>query len=934
MRSYKLFFLLLILAIGGKAQDNLLWYRQPAQKWTEALPIGNGRLGAMIFGGAGEEHLQFNESTLWSGRPRDYAREGAYAYLAPIRQLLAEGKQAEAEKLAEQHFMGMKDPDEKEYISQKAAWLRKVRPDTSFAGIEADDKGWKEMTIPTPDGWETAGLQGVDGAVWFRVSFDLPRGWWERDIDLELGRIRDVDYTYVNGVLVGHGEGISKKRLYRVKAGLLRKGHNVLAIQVLNFDDKGGLTGLKGDRMKIWLVNGDAQAVSFPEIWKYKIQDAGAPLLPKYEADYQPFGDCYLRTPGLGDVTDYRRQLDISDAIAAVSYTAGGVHYKREYFASTPQQLIVSHITADKAGVINVDASLGTVHRLFSVSRVDDHTLALSLKVRNGVLKGVSYLHVEALHGKATVSGDRIVVRGADDVVFYLAAATSFVNYKNVSGDATGKCRMAVAAVKGMSYAAIRAAHVKEYKRVYQSFSIDLGVSSANPTDERIKQYSAVKDPGLLALYMQYGRYLLISSSRPSSPLPANLQGIWNDLLSPPWGSKYTTNINLQMNYWPAEALNLSACSEPLFHMIRDLAVTGQVTAKRNYNASGWVLHHNTDIWRATPPINASNHGIWVTGGAWLCHQIWEHYCFTKDEAFLRAYYPVMKTAAAFFVDFLVKDPRTGWLISTPSNSPEHGGLVAGPTMDHQIIRDLFRNCMAASRVLRLYPEFEQELKERYGKIAPNPIGKYGQLQEWLEDKDDTADTHRHISHLWGVYPGTDITWKDPVLMKAARQSLLYRGDAGTGWSLAWKVNCWARFRDGDHALRLVDKLLSDAAGTQGGEKGGVYPNLFDAHPPFQIDGNFGGAAGIAEMLLQSEDSVVDILPALPAVLSSGVVRGICARGGFVLDIGWGQGVLQRVSLLSRVGGELVLRYKDNTIRLATQKGKVYTFDSQLKLLR
>ncbi|HEY4287599.1 MAG TPA: glycoside hydrolase N-terminal domain-containing protein [Puia sp.] len=936
----------LFCSIEGMGQDNLLWYRQPAQKWTEALPIGNGRLGAMIYGGAGEEHLQFNESTLWSGRPRAFARPDAANYLPELRRLLTEGKQAEAEQLAELHFMGLKDGDEKEYSLAKDAWFKKVRRDTSFSGSvmdKADDQGWKEMRVPTSDGWEAAGLQGLDGAVWFRTSFDLPAGWEGKDVVFELGRIRDVDYTYVNGVRVGMEEGISKKRVYTVKASMLKRSGNVIAIQVINFDDKGGLTGLKGsDKM---MVRSSSGAFALPVKWKYKIQDEEPPLLPKYEADYQPFGDLYLKFRGMDSVGSYRRQLDLSDAVSTVSYVKGGVHYVREYFASEPQQVLMSHIKADKAGAIDVEASLGTLHRVFSVRRVDAHTLALSLKVRNGVLRGVSYLRVKALGGSVMVSGDKIVVKAADDVVFYLAAATSFVNYKDVSGDPEAKCRAVMGALQGLPFEKIRAAHVKEYKGYFDKFSIDFGkgagvagpmgatANGESPTDERIVRFSPAADAGLLALYMQYGRYLMIASSRPSSPLPANLQGIWNDQLSPPWGSKFTTNINLEMNYWPVEALNLSACSQPLFRFIRDLSVAGQETAKENYGASGWVLHHNTDIWRATAPINASNHGIWVTGGAWLCHQIWEHYCFTKDKAFLQAYYPVMKSAASFFVDFLVKDARTGRLISTPSNSPEHGGLVAGPTMDHQIIRDLFRNCMAAEQALRLYPEFSGTLSEKYGQIAGNRIGKYGQLQEWLEDKDDTSDTHRHISHLWGVYPGTDITWKDSVLMKAARQSLIYRGDDGTGWSLAWKVNCWARFRDGDHALRLVDKLLSDAAGTKGGERGGVYPNLFDAHPPFQIDGNFGGAAGISELLLQSQDSVVELLPALPAGLPDGNVKGICARGGFVLDFTWVSGKLQGGSLVSRAGGECVLKYMSKVVKLKTQKGKIYRFDGQLKSL-
>ena len=386
------------------------------------------------------------------------------------------------------------------------------------------------------------------------------------------------------------------------------------------------------------------------------------------------------------------------------------------------------------------------------------------------------------------------------------------------------------------------------------------------------------------------------------------------------------------MNYWPAEELNLATCSEPFFSIVDDLSQTGKQTAKQHYGAPGWVLHHNTDQWRGTAPVNASTHGIWVSGGAWLCHQLWEHYLYSGDENFLRnRAYPEMKSAAEFFVHFLTKDPNTGYLISTPSNSPEHGGLVAGPTMDHQIIRDLFKNCIAAAGVLGADKAFADTLKTMYKEIAPNKIGKYGQLQEWMEDKDDTADTHRHVSHLWGVYPGTDITSGTPELMKAAAKSLYYRGDEGTGWSLAWKVNILDRMKEADHAYLLFSKLLSPADVNSGKEKGGVYHNLFDAHPPFQIDGNFGGAAGLAEMLLQSQAGFIELLPALPADLPEGTIKGICARGGFILNFKWQQGKLQNVEVQSKTGGVCTLHYGDKTVKLATQKGKRYQFDGALK---
>jgi alpha-L-fucosidase 2 len=384
------------------------------------------------------------------------------------------------------------------------------------------------------------------------------------------------------------------------------------------------------------------------------------------------------------------------------------------------------------------------------------------------------------------------------------------------------------------------------------------------------------------------------------------------------------------MNYWPAEILGLSDCTQPLFRMMEDLQQSGRKTAMAHYGAPGWVLHHNTDLWRATAPINSATHGIWVSGAAWLCHHIWEHYLYTQDTAFLRKYYPLMKEAAAFFSAFLVKDPKTGWLISTPSNSPEQGGLVAGPTMDHQIIRDVFKNSIAAAEVLQADTTYRTTWLTQYKQLAPNQIGRHGQLQEWLQDIDDTSNTHRHVSHLWGVYPGSDITWKTPALMQAARQSLLYRGDEGTGWSIAWKVNLWARFKDGDHALRMLCKLLSPAENAQGAEQGGVYMNLFDAHPPFQIDGNFGGAAGLAELLVQSHGESMEVLPALPSALTSGTVKGLRVRGGFVVDLHWEKGELQELLLTSFAGKTVQLEYGGRQKKISTIKGKTYRINSSL----
>lgn len=915
----------------------MLWYNQPARAWTDALPIGNGKLGAMIFGGTATEHIQFNEGTLWTGGPRPYQRDGAVQYLQPIRQLLFEGKQQEAENLAEAHFMGKKS-NEEGYDASKQQWLQQVRADTAAAAPSFNDSQWPTMQLPTPNGWEDAGLAGEDGAVWFRNSFELPQQWAGKDLVIELGRIRDIDFTYINGRHIGSSEGISNKRVYIIPASVLKAGKNEIAIQVINWYDKGGLIGVKGTGQTFLLYpQGDnaANAISLSSNWKYRVQNNTLPPVPQYEASYQPFGDLWLQFSNQPEpVTGYRRELDIAQAVSRVRYTSNGITYTREFLASAPDNVIAIHLAASQPGSISLKALLNTPHKLFSTRKISDRTLALSLKVKDGVLKATAYLRVAATHGHVQVSDDGISVEKADEVTFYLTAATSFINYKDVSGNPDALCAQALQKLDQKNFDAIRAAHVKDYRQYFNTFSINLGsgANAALPTDERIRQFSDASDPSLISLYLQYARYLLISASRPGGQA-ANLQGLWNNLITPPWGSKYTTNINLEMNYWPAEILNLSACTDPLFRLIDEASQSGRLTAQAHYGAPGWVLHHNTDLWRGTAPINAANHGIWVTGAAWLCHHLWEHYLFTQDKHFLQTRaYPVMKAAADFFVHFLVKDPATGWLISTPSNSPEHGGLVAGPTMDHQIIRDLFKNCMAAAAILQTDKAFAQTLQEKYRQIAPDQVGRFGQLQEWLQDKDDTTDTHRHVSHLWGVYPGTDITWDTAKLMQAAKQSLLYRGDEGTGWSIAWKVNLWARFRDGDHAMRMFNKLLSPAEGSSG-EKGGVYRNLFDAHPPFQIDGNFGGAAGIAEMLLQSQQGYIDLLPALPQALPNGAVKGICARGGFVLNISWQQGKLQQVEVKAVTGNECRLQYGSKSVRFQAQKGKTYVFNNELKQL-
>lgn len=650
---------------------------------------------------------------------------------------------------------------------------------------------------------------------------------------------------------------------------------------------------------------------------------------------YQAFGDVFVKPIQEGTITNYTRELDINRALATVKYAAGEIEHTRQYFASFPKRALVFSFSNNSPEGLTYEIRQSSLHKNVTFS-FENEQLIMKGKLENNGMEFESRMKVEAKGAEIVFENNVLRISSAKHIRLYLTAATSYLNqYPHYTGrDYQALNKKTIAALSELSYHAILAEHLTDYQSLFHRVSLELAEDDKEniPTNERLKAYKEGQaDPALEALYFQYGRYLLISSSRPGS-MPANLQGKWNDKTNPPWASDYHANINIQMIYWPAEVANLAECHEPLIEYIDKLRAPGRKTAQDFFHADGWIVNSMNNVFGFTAPGWDFPWGFFPGGAGWYAQHVWEHYAFEKDETYLRDKgYPIMKDAAKFWLDYLTLDEK-GHLVSSPSYSPEHGGISTGAYMDIQIAWDLFSNCIHACEVLEMDEEFKQELIQAKNKLLPLKIGKWGQLQEWKEDLDDATNKHRHVSHLFALHPGKQISvLETPKLAEAAKVSLEARGDDGTGWSIAWKINFWARLLDGNRAYKLLKRglQLTSESGYNMMDGGGIYPNLFSTHPPFQLDGNMGGTAGIAEMLLQSHTDKIHLLPALPDAWATGEVNGLRARGGFDIDMKWEEGRLITMTISSDKGGTCIVKYGKLEKKVELKAGEAMIWDGK-----